>query len=197
MGTYYTLYCEARINGVWHNIDFYQRPLVGIPMLVPVIEGQSAVGSALRWYANPMPIKSEDLSAMTRSQESDRAESWQWLQIPGSWFADKDLNSPEFCGYFPKQDVLDYKSGLIDMINTEDILEAEAYLAFPDDGKLSYVYFEYTEPWGYKDVMNRIKTSVELRMRGCSSWLYKLSNEVRGDTFDLDWNDIRVIVFQE
>lgn len=197
IGTYYSLYCEAEINGKWYNIDFYQRPLGGTPTIVPVIEGYSAVGSALHWYAETEPIQQDDLTDVTKEQGAKQAEDYRWSALYGNWFIGKDLSGPEYSGYFPRQDILNYQSGLSDGLNTEDMLDVEAYLALPDGGKAAYVYYDYTEPWGFKYVMNMIRSAVELRIRACNEWLWRMPKELRGDTHDISWGDVRVIIYQD
>lgn len=195
MGTEYTVYCEARIGGRWHNIDFYQRPIGRDLMISPVIWGKSAIGAALNWYIIPTRIRKDDISQVTRAAESDKSDDWQWQYIPGSWFIDKDLDAPEFCGYFPRQEVLDYKAGLADLICTEDMLDTEAYLALPDDGKIAYQYFEYTEKWGARHVTQMIKHAVECRIRAANDWLWSIPKDERGDTDSIGWSDVRLIVY--
>ena len=64
MGIYVTGYTEARINGKWHCIDFFQRDLKGKLRLVPCIEGASMVRHALEWDCNVqrLMVPPEDIS---------------------------------------------------------------------------------------------------------------------------------------
>lgn len=195
MGITYTLYCEAKIGDKWYNIDFYQRPLDGAPKLTPVIWGKSVIRSAIDWYVHPVPLDAGTLSDVTRGQESDKAQDYQWKFIPGSWFIGKELDTPEYCGYFPKQEVLDFKSGLTDMICSEDMLDTEAYLALPDEGKIAYQYFEWTEEWGPRYVLKLIQHGVEERIRACNEWLFSIPKELRGNTDGISWGDVRLVVF--
>ena len=49
MGVYVTGYTEAKVNGKWHCIDFYQYDSKGKLSIIPCITGQSFVFQAVEW----------------------------------------------------------------------------------------------------------------------------------------------------
>jgi len=84
MGRHVYGYTEARIDGKWYCIDFYQHDMEGNLHHIPCIEGQSMVYSALDWDCNVQRISPpDDLSELdTQRLYGKRQETvWRWRHV--------------------------------------------------------------------------------------------------------------------
>lgn len=139
-------YTEARIKGKWYCIDFFQFDAAGHIHHIPCLEGQSMVYTALQWDCDLEPIRvPTDLSDQVRESCTGRNgripgeddPHWNpWHMIRGSWFGTVDLEQPEYCGFFSRQDVTYHLSNPSENeINENNMLPVEMYHNLPDEEK--------------------------------------------------------------
>ena len=154
-----TGYTEAKIEGKWYCIDFFQYDMNGHVHHIPCVEGQSIVHTALQWECDMDRIGvPTDLSPQVKAECTGRDGKlfgeddphWNpWHMVRGSWFGSVDLDQPEHCGYFPRQAVADYLSNPHDVTLDEgDMIPVEEYRELPEEEKKAYQYYEYTSPYG-------------------------------------------------
>lgn len=178
MGIEYELYVEAKIDGVWHSIDFYQKTASGKFGLIPIISGKSFLGGALRWeglLGATLPY--QELSEEIRSQFKDYKDPDQWGFFD-FWeeLGNRDFEKPEFVGFFPNDAIAAFEAGC------DEALSAAAsegdYFAPIDFAKLTpeaqrgFRYYEWTEPFGYHDTLRRIKRGVLDRINAYKNELW-------------------------
>ena len=158
-----TGYTEAKIEGKWYCIDFFQYDMNGHVHHIPCVEGQSIVHTALQWECDMDRIGvPTDLSPQVKAECTGRDGKlfgeddphWNpWHMVRGSWFGSVDLDQPEHCGYFPRQAVADYLSNPHDVTLDEgDMIPVEEYRELPEEEKKAYQYYEYTSPYGNRSI---------------------------------------------
>ena len=136
-----TGYTEAKIEGKWYCIDFFQYDMNGHVHHIPCIEGQSIVHTALQWDCDMDCIGvPTDLSPQVKAECTGREGKlfgeddphWiPWHTVRGSWFGSVDLDQPEYCGYFPRQAVADYLSNPHDVtLDESDMIPVEEYYKY-------------------------------------------------------------------
>ena len=113
MSTYIRGFTEAKIDGKWHCIDFFQEKADGSMRLINCISGYGMVKHILDWYCNPYSLSCPpaDLSDSVRKACTSRngvlcgtdppKDGCYWYVISGSWFKNADFSIPEYCGFFP------------------------------------------------------------------------------------------------
>lgn len=200
MGRHVYGYTEARIDGKWYCIDFYQHDMEGNLHHIPCIEGQSMVYSALDWDCDVQRISPpDDLSELVRSACTgkdgklfgDGDTYWfPWHMVRGRWFSSVDLDQPEYCGFFPRQIVADYLSNPEDNeIDGDNMLSPGAYRALPEEERKAYQYYEYTSTWGNRAILRRFKQAVLDRI---SVWNNHIAWHSRNQEISL--SDVRVLL---
>lgn len=200
MGVNVTGYTEAKIDGKWYCIDFFQYDMEGRIRHIPCIEGRSMVYSALQLECSIDEISaptdlSEQVCALCTRRDGKLLDSndphWTpWRLITGRWLASVDLNQPEFCGFFKRQAVADYLSNPEEnSINEDEMLGPEGYRALSDEEKKAYQYFEYTPTWGNRAILRRFKQAVQNRV---STWNSEIS--WRGKNKEISLSDVRVLL---
>jgi len=199
MSVYVTGYTEARIDGKWYCIDFFQYDMTGRQYHIPCLEGQSMVNAALDSECEmeripvPTDVSDQVRAACTGSDGTlfGEGKSYNpWHLIRGSWFGSVDLSQPELCGFFSRQDIANYLSNPSETeIDEVDMLYAQEYHELPDEEKKAYQYFEYTPTCGYRAIMRRFKQAVLDRIEVWNdmiSW--------HGDNKRISLSDVRVLV---
>lgn len=204
---YVEVYTEAKIDGVWTNIDFWTRYPPGRPNvgdnrgehIVPSLNGGSRLYSVLRDLDICYPLKHEELSSTLQQHihKIDESEAWTLKAFPAAWLYAKNLDLPEYGGYLTRQSILNYESGLSHgELSDYDMLTPEEYRNLSPDEQSAYQYYEWTEKWGERDILKRIKENVQERMlayddygRAWDSTQKKFLPE------QIDWPDVRVVVY--
>lgn len=180
------VYAEARVGGMWISIDHYlhyTRDGDEKFVKVPILEGQSSCYSVLRDYG-------EMAQYPELSQYGERV-----YVMPGSWFAQKNLELPEYSGYVPRQNVLDYESGSRDDMPYWEWIGVEEYRELTTEVQQGYQYYEWTEPWGARDTLRRIKRGLEFRMGAFNNHAIHWDSELKKFTpDDIGWEDVRAVV---
>ena len=204
MGVYVTGYTEAKVNGKWHCIDFYQYDSRGKLSIIPCITGQSFVFQAVEWDcdADRMMGAPTDVSDRVREKCSNDKGilygtedlNWcSWYIVDGGWFEKANLSMPEYCGFFPRQGVSYYLSNPDENeLNTEDMLSIEEYQTLEAEVKKAYQYFEYTEPYGSRAILRDFKRAVTERV-----WAYNRGLSWEDRELEISLNDVRVLILVE
>ena len=203
MSTWIDGYTEARINGKWQCIDFFQYDIEGKLHHVPCITGQSFVCSTLEWNCemeNTIGVP-EDLSELVRRECSSsdgvlygtgELRWYQWYIVEGRWFAAVNLEVPEYCGFFSREDICRYLSNPDENdLNPEKMLSIEEYQALEPEIKKAYQYYEYTDPTGSRRIMRDFKQAVMDRIRA-------FNNSLTWENMKLEItpSDVRVLILQ-
>lgn len=180
MSIWVTCYIEAKIDGVWHSIDLYSK--VGSDLVIaPILEGQSYVREALRFYDVDSRIQYDELSAELKANRK-YCEYTSWSTIPGKWFESKRFDVPERVGYLPRQVVLDYYAGdsYGDLETYEDqLISYEAFRHLTPGEQMAFQYIEFTPIFGPRDTMNRISNAMYERIRQYNAYPFILSEDRR------------------
>ncbi len=155
-------YTEARVNGQWRCIDFFQQDIKGQLKIVPCVIGQSMVRQALEWdcdcnYVMGVP---DGLSDAVRKECTDsngvlagtETPRWgSWYVIDGKWFDKVDFSIPEYCGFFPRQDISRQLSNPDeDSLDEEHMLSVGDYQALDAEAKKAYQPNQFRCVWLYK-----------------------------------------------
>lgn len=180
------VYAEARIGGVWTSIDHYLHYVRDGDerfVKIPILEGSSGCASILR-----------GMGAMRELPDQGRYGERIYV-ISGSWLAEKNLEKPEYSGYVPRQAVLDYEAGTCDDISYWEFIGVEEYRTLNQNEQQGYQYYEWTEPWGERDILRRIKRGLEFRMHAFNDNAIHWDNELKRFTpDDITWSDVRAVV---
>ena len=201
MGINVTGYTEARINGKWHCIDFHQYDSQGQLHLIPSIAGRSSVAGVLEDECSMDRILGapEDLSEEVRRLNTatdgtlygSGEQIWiSWHIIEGEWFKKANLDFPEYCGFFTRQNISLYLGNPEEnTLNPEEMLSAEEYQALDVEGKKAYQYYEYTEPYGNRAILRSFKQAVVDRIKAFNRYL-SWQDGKQEITFD----DVRILI---
>lgn len=199
MSVYVDVYTDAWVDGKWVNIDLYTYYPSSDPKrpnfhLVPAVSGQSAVMSALRDISNQTPLHHDDLSAKLQSCIRN-SEDLALRAVPGYWFAQKNLDKPEYSGYIPRQSILNYEAGISNDPDPGcDILTASEYRSLNPDEQQGYQYYEWTESWGTRDIWRRIKDGIQLRLNAFEDYCRQWDGTAKKFLPDqIGWEDVRVV----
>ena len=191
MGTYYSLYAEAKIKDEWHGIDLYTFLEKYEP--VEIIGGKSAVGAAL--YDNDMmiPIAPEKLSPELKRdhpwyQEEHDYHGQFTYYIEGSDIDALRLDKPEYCGFVDKTDILAFENGYEEI---DTWLTAKEYAKLPPDARIGYEWYTWNERYGDHEIWRIIKQGLIDRVNAYNEARFGL-DELRPS---LSIKDCRVIVF--
>lgn len=197
-----TGYTEALINGEWHCIDFYQYDSKGKLHLIPSIQGRSLVSYALEEeckmdYINRPPDTVSDAVRRECSTETgvllgptEGEGLCSWSVVPGKWFLKANLALPESCGFFTRDALSWYLSNPEEnRLDTDDMLSVEEYRELSEEEKKAYQYYEYTDPYGSRQILRSFKEAVLARVRAYND---NISWEMRENTIDL--SDVRVLI---
>lgn len=195
------LFTELKVNGRWVCIDpwiIYSGEDIAhrdVKHLLPLLSG----GSAVYWIVRDIEMtamKPRDLSG-TLQAELHLGDDDRVYGIPGYYFASRDFDVPEYCGYFPRQEVLSLRNDPGYEVNTDEFLPVQQYLELSADAQRAFEYMEYTEPWGERDICRRIERGIKIRLGAFEDYGQHYDGEKRAYVPDFDrvgWSDLRVIV---
>lgn len=193
-------YTEAKVNGRWECIDFYQYDAKGKLRICPCIFGQSMVRAALEWdctrtsYGVTMPDgMSEAVRKAFHVDDKPSGEFYgSWYVVDGDWFSKADLSLPEYCGFFPRSDVNRFLSHPDqEEMNVDNMISAEEYHKLDKEEKKAYQYFEYTDPYGSRQILRDFKQAVLSRIyhrNEISDW--------SADEPEIKLSDVRVVLLE-
>ena len=194
-------YTEAKVNGQWQCIDFFQQDVKGRFRIVPCIAGKSLVKQALDWgcdckYTMGPP---EDLSETVKKEctgddgvlaGTENPRLCSWYMIDGKWFEKADFNIPEYCGFFPRQEIGRHLShSEEDSLDEEHMLSVEDYQELDAETKKAYQYYEYTPPYGNYSILKEFCQAVSARVQAFNrnlTWADECSA--------IDLWDVRVLI---
>ena len=77
----------------------------------------------------------------------------------------------------------------LDRLDTDDMLSVEEYRELSEVEKKAYQYYEYTDPYGSRQILRSFKESVLARVRAYND---NISWEMRENAIDL--SDVRVLI---
>lgn len=196
-------YTEAKVNGQWQCIDFFQQDVKGRLRIVPCITGQSLVKQALEWdcdwqYLMAPPgdlsdaVKKEctDDDGVLAGMENPRWRSW--YVIDGKWFEKVDFSIPEYCGFFPRQEIgrqLSHPEE--DSLSEDHMLSVEEYQELDAEAKKAYQYYEYTPPYGSRSILREFYQAVSARVEAFNR---NLAWEDEDSAISL--RDVRVLILE-
>ncbi len=195
MGIYVTGYTEAKVRERWHCIDFWQHDAEGKMRHIPCIAGQSMVAQALELdcdmdrIALPSDISEQVREMCTHKDGSLFGSKFEdgnpWHIVRGRWFEKANLDQPEFCGFFPRNEVAAYLANPDETeISEDDMVSAAEYRHMDEEEKKAYQYFEYTPQWGNRSILRRLKRNVIERMNAWNDMAFQ----------DISLSDIRVLL---
>ena len=186
------IYTEAKINGEWTNIDLWTR--YGDQWwMVTCLEGGSTVYSTVRNHDEFHRIPTEELfHSLGRTDEPYGT----CYAMSASWLAAKDLELPEYSGYLPRQQVLDYTCGVLSELDTWEMITPAEYRKLTPDEQMGYQFYEWTESWGERDILRRIKRGVHDRINAFNDYCREWNSAERSFVpAKVEWTDVRVIAW--
>lgn len=194
-------FTEAKIQGKWECIDFYLPDKDGTMHLVPCIRGGSSTHYTLRTDCDLWRLREPlDLSEPVRKNMTNEDGNiyglmgngyTAWHVIEGSWFANVDLQQPEYCGFFKRQDVTRYLSRIDEYdLDENEMLSIDDYHELPDDEKIAYQYMEYTPYYGNRWILRDLKNSVMSRLNAYNSVI-----AIEDGLKELEFADCRVVLY--
>ena len=101
-----------------------------------------------------------------------------------------NLALPESCGFFSRNALSWYLSNPEEnRLDTDDMLSVEEYRELSEEEKKAYQYFEYTEPYGSRQILRSFMEAVLARVRAYND---NISWDMRENAIDL--SDVRVLI---
>ncbi len=200
MSVFVTGYTEARVNGKWYCIDFFQYDENGNIKHRPCISGQSIVQNALQFDCSMEEIivpddLSDKVKELCTGKDGDifgtGEYTWyRWYKIDGRWFAEADLDQPEYCGFFPTNELAFYLSNPTDnWLNGQNMISAKEYHNLSEEERKAYKYYEYTDPSGARSIMQVFKAAVIQRVNEYSSTIaWQINHQ------EVTLADVRVLI---
>lgn len=201
MSIYIKGFTEAKTDGKWRCIDFFQEKADGSMQYVNCISGCSTEKHILDWNCNPYALNCppDDLSEGVRTACTSRTgvlcgtdpskDGCYWYEISGYWFKNADLSIPEYCGFFPRQKLGDYlRNPEENNLDTDSVLSVEEYRKLPPEEKQAYQYYEYDEPFGELQTLRRFKDAVQSRIEAY--------NRDMPEERMISFSDIRVLILE-
>lgn len=190
MSVYVQCFIEAKYNNAWHSIDFYAL-LDGHTFIAPVMTGQSSVHSAITWHGADMPIGVSDVS---RELVGICSSGYRLSMMDGAWFEKRNLDTPEFCGYLPRQQVMSYYAGEYDddyELDDSQLLFADDFAKLSLEAQKAYAYIEFTPMFGYRDTMRTIKEAMRERINHFNAMRYHFKDNRPPS---IGWKDVRLVI---
>ena len=203
MSIWITGYTEARVKGSWRCIDFFQYDAKGRLRLVPCITGQSYTKHALEWdcdmqYLMGVPDElSDEVRGVCTGQDgvlygAEEMKWHDWYIIEGSWFDQVDFSIPEFCGFFPRQEISRHLSHPDEFnLDIERMISVEDYQKLDGEAKKAYQYYECTDPSGSRAIIQDLKQAVMARL-----WAYNQSVPWNEEELRIKLEDVRILILQ-
>jgi len=166
--------------------------------IVPIICGKSAVGSALDeigyWPANKDDLSDEVKAAESwLFKESDEEDAWLGScvhQFDAQDLVAMDLSRKKRAGFVDKDTVLAYERGDVDWI--EDVLTGREYADLPEDARIGYQYYEWSENREETEMLEVIRARLLERIEAFNE-LY-LDDEKTSKPISITTADCRVII---
>ena len=196
-------YTEAKVKGQWKCIDFYQEDVKGQLRIVPCITGQSFVKQALEWDCDWQYLMGppDDLSDGVKKACTDddgvlagtEDERWRsWYYIDANWFEKVDFSIPEYCGFFPRQELSRHLTRPDeDSLNEEHMISIEEYQMLDGEAKKAYQYYEYTPSHGNRHILQELHQAVSARVQAFN---HGLPWEDKDSAINM--RDVRVLILE-
>ena len=171
MGSEYTIYTEIYIKDKWQGADSYVLTPAGEYKLSPLLCGKGYVGELLDNLRNYRTIEFSDLAESTQKfmlKETDEEYQNDLLsekfEIYDFYTAVKPklVREYQYEYYAPRYNVAAFEIGEIQKI--DDWLTRESYEELPQEEQKEYVFFKWTEPYGWYKTLADVIKRVEMRI---------------------------------
>lgn len=207
MSVYCAGYLEAKLDGKWRHIGYFQREKSGELKMVPIINGQSTILSLFRDCSAWQPvtykyIDQEMLLSYFSFSEEEKDKLDKVLEYATFYVCEgRDLRKyvdikPACCGFFLKSDVyqLERDPGVIEY---PEYLSAQEYEALSEEAKKAYMYYEYMDPYGddmkMKQLAARVSDCIDTFNDSCiwdkDDWNHNWP--------EISFEDCRIVAFVE
>lgn len=189
MSVNYLVYCEARKNHCWVNIDFWQRAPNGNNVLIPTADGRSILGLALRRHELlSQRIKWEDLSSDLKDAYQCYPDEQDWRVFDYSKIENMNFEMPQFCGYISK--AIDYDADpelrnelILEAFENGEALSPSQFAVLTPSAQQGFRYCEFTYPYGQHAVMRNLIRNINHRITAYRNYI----------SYD-DVKDVRIVV---
>lgn len=174
MGINYTVYCEAKTEYGWVNIDFWQRAPSGQFSIVPIATGRSVLETALRWnHLLYRLIPWTELSPQLQEIYPSYPDQQTWYTVDYSLLKDLNFEYPEHCGYISKDIVRTPNPEERDDLITEAFENGQYYDVFTfsklsNDAQQGFTYVEHSNPYGQHVIMKELLRQIRYRIEAYS-----------------------------
>ena len=171
MGIDYTIYTEAYIKDKWYNIDSYVLTPSGKFRLAPLLDGRSFVREFLYNMGDAGTLAFSELAEATQKYRLDETKEANREDLLKETFEVYDYYTkikPRFVReyqyeyYAPRLRVAAFETGENDEIN--GWLTRESYDELSLEEKKEYVFFKWTEPYGWYATLSKVISRVEMRL---------------------------------
>lgn len=170
MSVNYLVHCEVKKQHCWVNIDFWQRAPSGNNILIPTADGQSMLGSALRWHELlSQKIKWENLSAELQNMYPRYPDDQDWRVFDYQKIKYMNFEQPQFCGYVSKAIARNADPDLLSELMLEafengSALSPSQFAVLTPSAQQGFQYCEFTYPYGQHAVMRDLIRNIEYRL---------------------------------
>lgn len=191
MGTYYRVFAEAKINGVWTCINGYLPSQKDGRMKLSCVY-ENASRSYFGNTANKLEelgrrIRYSDMSASMQEKLIAYADSEYAIFVATSFSAVTGSlphgQEHEYHGFATKDDVFRYESG--DMEDLYDAISGKEYSGLGEKARMAYQYYEWDDPMGWFTYLKQIAEHTR--------WLMKDWEYINDELSDSDVRLITVI----
>ena len=176
MGIDYTIYTEAYIKDRWYNIDSYVLAPSGKFLLAPLLDGRSFVREFLDNMSDAGTLAFSELAETTQKYLLDQTEEEYREDLLKEKFEVYDyyteikpkyVREYQYEYYAPRYEVVAFETGENEEIN--EWLTRESFEELPAEEKKEYVFFKWTEPYGWYSTLSKVINRVETRLADYSS----------------------------
>ena len=171
MGVDYTIYTEVYLKDKWYSVDSYVLTPAGDFRLSPLLQGRSYIREFLDHINDPRTIKFPDLAETTQKYIFEQTNEEYREQLLSEKFDVYDfyteiksmhIREYQYEYYAPRHSVASFETGEIEKIY--DWLTRESYDELSPEEQKEYVFFKWTESYGWYKTLTNVITRVEMRL---------------------------------
>ena len=171
MGVDYTIYTEVYLKDKWYSVDSYVLTPAGNFRSSPLLQGRSYIREFLDHINEPRTIKFPDLAETTKKYIIEQTNEEYREQLSSEKFdvydfytaiKPKHVREYQYEYYAPRHSVAAFEAGEIEEIY--DWLTRESYDELSPEEQKEYVFFKWTEPYGWYKTLTNVITRVEMRL---------------------------------
>lgn len=204
MSVYVTMYAQAKVNGVWRSIDYWQRSINGQLVRVPVMMGQSTLAMVVREcdaiQRTGLQYVAPEIAEMI-TENHDGVTLFQGIslyELNGSDLIGRDLDQMEICGFFENSDVAKYKADPNYPIWEVEYLSPREYNALAKEAKRAYTYLEVTDPYGEFATLKRLRAALIDRVNTFNDpCLYNTDSKTWHFEHEITLADAKIIITED